>query len=148
MSIIEAGGMDVPAKKMWVPVTEGTSITTRGRFPVCSLTAYADTAHMSFWVPPDFHKIEQVYVVVISAVTATVSNWAVQTHYGAASEAYNTHALAGYVPSTAVTTNTIYNLGFATLLAGLAVNDYVGVEFILVDADEDVDVVGLRFEYD
>jgi len=148
MSIIEAGGMDVPVKRIWVPVTYGSAMTYCGEFPVCSLTALYDAAFMSFWVPPDFHKIEQVYIVVISQVAGAVSYWAAYTDYGKAGEAYNTHGASAYLTTFTAVIGRLYQQDIKSLLADLAVGDYVGVSLYMFDADEDVDVVGLQFEYD
>lgn len=134
-------------KEFWSSVTYGTLMTRQGDYTVARLAAWSDYATMVFHVPHDFVTITDAYIVVIPRMTNAAARWDIYSDYAAVGEAYNNHSEADGLTSYNVTDDQIFEVDISGILTSLAAGDYVGIRMILMDANHDVDVLGVRFKY-
>jgi hypothetical protein len=125
------------------PCDASTAASQLGWFSIYNIGSTSQ-CNFNFFVPNDFTSLVDAKIVCIGDANHTVQ-WDVFAHGGAVGEAYTTISGSQLNATKAITTNTIEELNVSGVLAGIAANDYVGLEFQSDTAS--IYVVGLRIKY-
>lgn len=139
----------VPTKEFFVPIIKGNEILgEKGKRPAIWINAAGERGYLGFFVPQDFTSLTSFKVVLIVQATGTI-DWTANSDFGANTEDYNVHTDTLTADGRAVTINEIDEVDVSAALTGIAVGDYIGLEF-MIDATGGgggVFIIGGVFKY-
>ena len=135
-------------KEVFFPMVDpGGAPFYEGNFSVY-VAGPAGTVGTTFKTPNDFSSVLKVEVILIPEANDAAMDIDVATDFAAVGEARNTHTASDAASTYAVTDDQIFAMDITSLFSALQADDYVGVKITNNDGVDDIQVLGIRFQYE